>query len=60
MQDHELGVRCSTALRAAAASPMAEGSLLVTEMLTRAELYDLIGYQDYVDFDAGLKKGDRR
>jgi methylisocitrate lyase len=33
---------------------------MVPEMLTRAELYRLIGYEDYVDFDASLKKGDGR
>lgn len=29
---------------------------MVGEMLTRQELYDLIGYQDYVDFDEGLRR----
>jgi methylisocitrate lyase len=29
---------------------------MVPEMLTRAELYRLIDYQGYVDFDAGLKR----
>ena len=32
-------------------------SEMVPEMLTRAELYRLIDYQGYMDFDAGLKQG---
>lgn len=32
-------------------------AVMVPEMLTRAELYRLIEYQGYVEFDEGLKRG---